>query len=71
MISNMMLSFCFLAGGGLELKPVAGLFIGGRYNLFFNLLGNEPTTSAYPSYVPDYSGNLKNGLLQIYAGYQF
>ncbi len=54
--------------GGLEVRPVAGLFIGGRYNLFFNLLKDA---QARPGYVPDYSGNLKNGLMQLYIGYQF
>jgi hypothetical protein len=55
--------------GGLEIKPLAGLLVGGRYNLFFNLLHDANATA--PSYVPKYDGNLKNGLVQLYVGYQF
>ena len=55
--------------GGVELKPLAGLLVGGRYNLFFDMLGNAQTTS--PAYVPKYNGNLKNGLVQLYVGYRF
>jgi hypothetical protein len=54
---------------GVEAKPLAGLLVGGRYNLFFNLLQNSNTAS--PSYIPKYEGNLKNGLLQLYVGYRF
>ena len=58
--------------GGLEIKPVAGLFIGARYNLFFNLLNDAPSSpTMVPSYAPLYQGQLKNGLLQVYAGYTF
>jgi hypothetical protein len=55
--------------GGLELKPLAGLLVGGRYNLFFNLLDDEKAVS--PFYVPKYGGNLKNGMVQLYIGYCF
>lgn len=54
--------------GGLEVKPLAGLLVGGRYNLFFNLLREAQVS---PAYTPDYSGNLKNGLIQFYIGYEF
>jgi hypothetical protein len=54
--------------GGLEVKPVAGLLIGGRYNLFFNMLKENQTV---PEYMPSLSGNDKNGLVQLYVGYQF
>jgi opacity protein-like surface antigen len=54
--------------GGVEIRPFAGLQVGGRYNLFFNFLSDAQSP---PAYVPDYSGNLKNGLVQLYVGYQF
>jgi hypothetical protein len=54
--------------GGMELRPFAGLLVGGRYNLFFNLLSDA---QARPPYIPWYGGNLKNGLVQLYVGYQF
>lgn len=56
--------------GGLELRPFAGALIGGRYNLFFNLL-EEENPSTYPPYIPRHNGSLKNGVWQIYLGYQF
>jgi len=58
--------------GGLEIKPFAGLFVGARYNLFFNLFNDASSSPAtVPSYAPFYQGQLKNGLLQVYAGYTF
>ncbi|HVF97671.1 MAG TPA: hypothetical protein VM871_10130 [Flavisolibacter sp.] len=54
--------------GGLEVKPFAGFLLGGRYNLFFNLLKEAHDS---PAYLPAYSGNLKNGLWQLYVGYEF
>ena len=56
--------------GGVELRPFAGLLIGSRYNLFFNLL-EENNQSTYPPYIPRHNGSLKNGLWQMYLGYQF
>jgi hypothetical protein len=59
------------AAAGLEIKPVAGLLIGARYNLFFKLLTNLSENEMPPAYLPDYRGNLKNGLMQLYIGCQF
>lgn len=66
--------FNYGAAGGLEIKPIAGLIIGGRYNAFFGNL-NEQSSSAstpgLPSFIPTDGKKLKNGLLQLYIGYQF
>jgi len=61
------------AAGGVEIRPVAGLIVGGRYNVFFGGL-NEQLASAgtgMPSFIPTDGKKLKNGLLQFYVGYQF
>lgn len=53
--------------GGLEISPLAGLSVGGRYNLFFNVMDNA---QQYPAYIPD-KKNLRNGLVQLYLSYSF
>ena len=55
---------------GFELFSSSGSCIGSRYNLFFDTWKGNASGS-YPSYVPDYSGSLKNGLLQVYVGFKF
>jgi len=55
---------------GLALRPLRGLSIGGRYNLFLNLLKPD-SRGGYPDYVPDYSDKLRSGVWQLYLGYQF
>jgi hypothetical protein len=62
------LNYGFAAGFGIHLPK--GFSVGGRYNIFFDLLKSRPG-SGYPDYVPDYSSNLKNGMWQFYAGYRF
>ena len=58
--------------GGLEVYPVAGLFVGGRYNLYMNLLDQSNSDSNLPPYVPPYDkGRLKNGQVQVYLGWRF
>ena len=54
--------------GGLEVSPLAGLAVGGRYNIFFNPLKEEQ--QQYPAYIPN-KNNIKNGLLQLYLSYSF
>ena len=55
---------------GFEVFPSSGSFIGARYNLFFDMWkGSE--SGSYPAYVPAHSGNLKNGLVQVYVGFRF
>lgn len=53
---------------GAELSPVKGLFIGARYN---HPLGNFLTKKADSGLVFAPDKNLKNNLIQIYAGIRF
>jgi hypothetical protein len=55
---------------GLELNPVAGLVVGGRFNFFLASL-NKDDQSFIPNYLPRNNEQLKTNLLQIYAGYRF
>jgi hypothetical protein len=55
---------------GFELFPSRTTFIGARYNLFFDMWKGNATGSV-PDYVPDYGGNVKSGLLQLYLGLRF
>ncbi|RYG30284.1 MAG: PorT family protein [Chitinophagaceae bacterium] len=62
------------AAGGVEIKPIAGLIIGGRYNAFFGSLNEQVssgTTPGLPAFIPKDGKKLKNGLIQLYIGYQF
>ena len=52
---------------GIEIHPVAGLTMGGRYNFFANTLSNQKTTDK-PAYLPS---RKENGLWQLSIGYQF
>lgn len=62
--------------GGLEIRPFKGLMIGGRYNLGLGKLYKkyeQPATTPMPfplPFDPDKT-NLKNGLIQLYLGYEF
>lgn len=59
-------------GGGVEIHPYSGLLIGARYSIS---LSNLYSTTFYsggggmPSFVPNV--NLKNNVLQIFAGWRF
>jgi len=57
--------------GGLEVYPAAGLLVGGRYNLYLNMLDRSNSSSNLPPYVPPYDGRLKNGQVQVYLGWRF
>ena len=59
--------------GGIELNPVGGLIIGGRYNTFFGSLTDQyaPGAAGLPSFIPRDGRKLKNSLVQFYIGYQF
>jgi hypothetical protein len=62
--------------GGLEVRPFMGIIVGARYNFSVTNLYNIPTTTSGgqlpPSFIPTTSGlNVKNNLLQIYAGWRF
>jgi hypothetical protein len=59
-------------GGGVEIHPYSGLLIGARYNISLNNLYNVSSYSGggtAPSFVP--SVNLKNNIIQIFAGWRF
>ena len=63
-------------GGGAEVHPIAGLLIGARYNIslanLYKQSFNYNANGAPPSFVPNTSSiNLKNNLVQVYAGYRF
>jgi hypothetical protein len=62
--------FNYGAALGFDVSPSKGSFIGARYNLFFDTFKGK-TGATVPGYVPDYSGNVKNGLLQLYVGFRF
>lgn len=58
--------------GGLEVHPLKGLLIGARYNLSLgNLYKNisNPGQGTIPSFIPEV--NVKNNVLNIYAGWHF
>jgi Outer membrane protein beta-barrel domain len=63
--------------GGVEINPVAGLIIGGRYNLglgtMYKHLEESRTTSVSPYPLPfdPNTTNLKNGVIQFFVGYKF
>ncbi|MGN6294077.1 MAG: porin family protein [Chitinophagaceae bacterium] len=66
--------FNYGVAGGLEIKPIAGLIIGGRYNAFFGSLNEQSSSGSIPglpSFIPTDGKKLKNGLFQLYIGYQF
>lgn len=58
-------------GGGIEIHPYSGLLIGARYNISLNNLYNPSAYSGTtsPSFVP--SVNLKNNIIQVFAGWRF
>jgi hypothetical protein len=60
-------------GGGIEVRPVLGLLVGVRYNISLNNLYKQPASGTVPpSFIPSTGDvNLKNNLLQIYAGWRF
>jgi opacity protein-like surface antigen len=64
-------------GGGVEVHPIAGLVIGGRYSISLSNLYKMPSytgtgNGAPPSFIPSVSSiNLKNNLVQLYVGYRF
>ncbi|SRR5579871_3971423 len=64
--------FDYGLGAGIEVHPVLGVVIGARYNLSFANLYKQASSSggtAPPSFVPNI--NLKNNVVQLYAGYRF
>lgn len=59
-------------GGSIEIHPYSGLLIGARYNISLNNLYNTSSFTsggATPSFVPNV--NLKNNIIQVFAGWRF
>ncbi len=55
---------------GVELFPFKGFFIGSRINVSLNDANKEaPTGGNWPNYVP--RPNVKNNVVQLYAGWRF
>jgi Outer membrane protein beta-barrel domain len=59
--------------GGVEVHPIEGLMVGARLNISLANANKEIATGVlYPSFIPTISGaNLKNNVLQIFAGWRF
>ena len=59
--------------GGVEIHPVKGLLIGARLNISLANTNKEQSAGiGLPAYLPNASGaNLKNNVLQIFAGWKF
>ena len=59
--------------GGVEVHPFKGLLVGARLNISLAGANKENTpTIGLPAFLPEASGaNLKNNVLQIFAGWKF
>ena len=55
-------------GGGIEIHPVAGLLIGARFNVSLSNLYKDAQNGQSPSFS---SIDLKNNMLQVFAGWKF
>ena len=69
--------FDFGFGAGVEIHPFMGICIGARYNISLTNLyksdfSSTGTGGQPPSFIPNTSNlNLKNNVIQLYAGYRF
>ena len=75
-ITDLMNRFDYGFAGGVELNPIAGLIIGARYNLGLGKLYKHYEQSAtnpnpFPLPFDPQTVNLKNGVIQLFAGYKF
>jgi hypothetical protein len=63
--------FDYSAAGGIEIHPFKGILIGARYNIGLANLYKTPEMDAngQPGFVP--AVNVKNNVVQIFAGYKF
>jgi hypothetical protein len=66
--------FDFGFAGGIEIHPFKGLLVGARYNISFGNLYKDPSSyemngSVPPSFIPPV--NVKNNVLQLFAGWIF
>lgn len=69
--------FDFGFGAGVEIHPFMGICVGARYNISLTNLyksdfSSTGTGGQPPSFIPSTSDlNLKNNVIQLYAGYRF
>ncbi len=63
--------FDYGATGGIEIHPFKGILIGARYNISFGDMYKNPAsyTGEQPAFIP--TVNVKNNVLQLFAGYMF
>jgi hypothetical protein len=55
--------------GGVEIHPIKNLLIGARLNISMGNLYKEPKAGQQPSFIP--SVDVKNNVLQLFAGWRF
>jgi hypothetical protein len=76
-IMNYYNRFDFGFGAGVEIHPFMGICVGARYNISLTNLyksdfSSTGTGGQPPSFIPNTANlNLKNNLVQLYAGYRF
>ncbi len=75
-ITNLLNRIDYGFAGGIELRPVKGLLLGGRYNLGLGKLYKKWEQTAtnpnpYPLPFNPETTNLKNGVVQFFVGYAF
>ena len=72
-ITGLMNRFDYGFVGGVEVYPLAGLLVGGRYNLGLGKLYKQQYSSPTPYPLPfnPETTDFKNGLVQIFVGYRF
>lgn len=62
--------FDYGAAGGIEIHPFKGLLVGARMNISFGSLYKDPATAtARPNFYPEV--DVKNNVVQVFAGYRF
>lgn len=63
----------FSLAGGVEITPVPGFIVGARYTIGLTTVNKDhPFNTIIPSFIPQTSGiNLKNNIVQVYAGFKF
>ncbi len=59
--------------GGIEVHPISGLMIGARFNISLANANKEIKPGIpYPPFIPNLEGsNLRNNVLQLFAGWRF
>ena len=75
-ITSLMNRIDYGFAGGVELRPFKGLMIGGRYNLGLGKLYKKFEQSVtdpnpYPLPFNPETTNMKNGVVQLFVGYEF